>query len=125
MPDPVEIQQQIEHTRAELASTVDEIADRVNPKKVAARGIEAVKTKVEDVFSTGTELPAASGGPAAITGPDSGQRPLPERVKAQLREAKETRGRSIRWDRVAIVGGVVVALLVVLKLRRGKKHGHD
>jgi hypothetical protein len=119
VPDPAEIQQQIEHTRAELASTVDAIADRVNPKKVAARGIEAVKTKVEDVFSSGTELPVATGGPAAITGPDAGQRPLPDRVKAQLREAKETRGRSVRWDRVAIVGGVI-ALLVVLKRRRSK-----
>ncbi len=119
MPDPAEIQQQIEHTRAELASTVDAIADRVNPKKVAARGIETVKAKVEDVFSSGTDLPPAPGSPAAITGPDGGQRPLPERVKAQLQQAKDTRGRSIRWDRVAIVGGVI-ALLVVIKWRRGR-----
>ena len=117
MPDPAEIQQQIEHTRAELASTVDAIADRVNPKKVAVRGYEAVKTKVEDVFSREDALPAAPGTPAAITGPDTGQRPLPERVKASLREAKETRGRSIRWDRVAIVAGVI-ALIVVIKRRR-------
>ena len=81
MPDPAEIQQQIEHTRAELATTVDAIADRVNPKNVAARGIE--------------------------------------RVKAEVAKVQETRGRSIRWDRVAIVGGVIVLLLIA---RRRRSH---
>jgi hypothetical protein len=115
VPDPSEIQQQIEDTRAELASTIDAIADRVNPKKVVARGVESVKGKVEDLMSSGT---APSGSPAALTGPGSGQQPLPERVKAQLREAKRTRGRSVRWDRVAMVGGAIVVVILLLR-RRG------
>ena len=67
MPDPAEIQQQIEQTRAELASTVDAIADRINPKKVAARGVETVKGKVDDLRSRGTAVPIA--GVPAMTAP--------------------------------------------------------
>lgn len=112
MPDPAEIQQQIEVTRAELASTIDAIAERVNPKRVAARGVETVKGKVDDLRSRGT---SPNGSATALTG--GGQQPLPARVAAQLREAKETRGRSVRWDRVAIVGGLAA---VILLLRRRK-----
>jgi hypothetical protein len=119
VPEPAEIQQQIEETRAELASTIDAIAERVNPKRVAARSVETVKGKVEDLRSRGTAHPAPPGSPPAIEGP-GGSQPLPARVAAQLREAKETRGKSVRWDRVAIVGGVV-SLLVLLTKRRGKK----
>jgi hypothetical protein len=116
-PDPADIQQQIEATRAELASTVDAIADRVNPKSVATRGAATLKGKFEDLRSRGTALGSSSNGTAAIAGPDGGQLPLPERVKAQLREAKETRGKSVRWDRVAIVAGVIALILVVKRSR--------
>lgn len=33
--DPAELEAQIEHARAELAATVDQIADRVHPRHVA------------------------------------------------------------------------------------------
>ncbi|MFD0665593.1 DUF3618 domain-containing protein [Thermocatellispora tengchongensis] len=36
--DPDELERRIERTRAELARTVDAIADRVSPKRVAQRG---------------------------------------------------------------------------------------
>jgi hypothetical protein len=113
VPDPAEIQQQIEVTRAELASTIDAIAERVNPKRVAARGVETVKGKVDDLRSRGASPNSSA---AALNG--AGQQPLPARVAAQLREAKETRGRSVRWDRVAIVGGVVVAVTLYVRRRR-------
>lgn len=113
MPDPAEIQQQIEVTRAELASTIDAIAERVNPKRVAARGVETVKGKVDDLRSRGT---SPNGSTPALSG--AGQQPLPARVAAQLREAKETRGRSVRWDRVAIVGGGVTAAALYARHRR-------
>jgi hypothetical protein len=119
VPEPAEIQQQIEETRAELASTIDAIAERVNPKRVAARGVETVKGKVEDLRSRGSAHPAPPGSPPALEGP-GGSQPLPARVAAQLREAKETRGKSVRWDRVAIVGGVI-SFVVLLTKRRGKK----
>jgi hypothetical protein len=114
VPDPAEIQQQIEETRAELASTIDAIAERVNPKRVASRGVETVKGKVEDLRSRGT----SPNGHAALPGGSSGQQPLPDRVKAQLREAKETRGRSVRWDRVAIVGGGLAVLILFFRRRK-------
>jgi hypothetical protein len=114
VPDPAEIQQQIEETRAELASTIDAIANRVSPKRVAARGVENVKGKVEDLRSRGTAAP----GPASVLDAGAtGHQPLPTRVAAQLREAKQTRGRSVRWDRVALVG-VGVGLLVIFLRRR-------
>jgi hypothetical protein len=112
VPDPAEIQQQIEQTRAELASTVDAIADRVSPKRVASRTKETVMAKVDDLRSRGT-APALEGAASA------GQQPLPARIAAQLSEAKKTRGRSVRWDRVAIVGGAIGLLVVVLR-RRGR-----
>jgi hypothetical protein len=112
VPDPAEIQQQIEQTRAELASTVDAIADRVSPKRVAERTKVTIKEKVDDLRSRGT-APALEGAASA------GQEPLPARVAAQLQEAKRTRGRSVRWDRVAMVGGGI-ALIVVFLRRRGR-----
>jgi hypothetical protein len=112
VPDPAEIQQQIEQTRAELASTVDAIADRVSPKRVAARTKVTIKEKVDDLRSRGT-VPALEGRASA------GQETLPARVASQLREAKRTGGRSVRWDRVAMVGGGI-ALIVVFLRRRGR-----
>ncbi|MEV4474980.1 DUF3618 domain-containing protein [Nonomuraea salmonea] len=43
--DPDELERQIARTRAELARTVDAIADRVSPKRVAERTVEDVKTR--------------------------------------------------------------------------------
>ena len=37
--DPAALERKIERTRAELARTVDAIADRVSPKKVAERNV--------------------------------------------------------------------------------------
>ncbi len=44
--DPDDIQREIDRTRTELASTIDTIADRVNPKRVADRGKQAVRSKL-------------------------------------------------------------------------------
>ena len=38
--NPAEIQQEIELTRAQLANTIDELAERASPKRVAAVGKE-------------------------------------------------------------------------------------
>lgn len=42
--DPDAIAREIEQTRTELADTIEAIADRVSPKRVAARGARAVTT---------------------------------------------------------------------------------
>lgn len=87
MPEtPEQIQRQIEDTRAELASTVELIADRVSPKKVAGRGAAAARAKVEGFFVQ--EVPAEGAG-------EHGTR------------------RQVRWERVgAAAGGLVVLLLL-------------
>ncbi|HLU72648.1 MAG TPA: DUF3618 domain-containing protein [Nonomuraea sp.] len=43
--DPDELERRIARTRAELAQTVDAIADRVSPKRVAERTVADVKTR--------------------------------------------------------------------------------
>lgn len=45
--DPAEIEARIVATRAELATTVDTLAQRVSPKKVAARSREATLARVQ------------------------------------------------------------------------------
>ncbi|QYC39298.1 hypothetical protein Nocox_08365 [Nonomuraea coxensis DSM 45129] len=43
--DPDELERRIARARAELAQTVDAIADRVNPKRVAERTVADVKSR--------------------------------------------------------------------------------
>ncbi|GAA2385143.1 DUF3618 domain-containing protein [Nonomuraea africana] len=50
--DPDELERRIARTRAELAQTVDAIADRVSPKRVAQRGVEEVKSRAEHFVSS-------------------------------------------------------------------------
>ena len=40
--DPESIQRDIERTRAQLAGTLDELANRASPKRVASRGLTAL-----------------------------------------------------------------------------------
>ncbi|GAA4563576.1 DUF3618 domain-containing protein [Planotetraspora kaengkrachanensis] len=50
--DPDALEREIERTRAELARTVDAIADRVSPKRVAERGVAKVKANAEHLVSS-------------------------------------------------------------------------
>ena len=47
--DPEEVERYIARTRKDLARTVDELADRVNPKNVAHRGVERLKEEADQV----------------------------------------------------------------------------
>ncbi|MFG3441752.1 DUF3618 domain-containing protein [Nonomuraea sp. NPDC047897] len=68
--DPDELERRIAQTRAELAQTVDAIADRVSPKRVAERTVADVRTRaghfvasVGDALGvTPRPLPAAGDG---------------------------------------------------------------
>jgi hypothetical protein len=51
--NPDAIQREIEQTRAELAGTIDAIADRLSPKRAASRGASAVKAQVSSVLGHG------------------------------------------------------------------------
>lgn len=47
--DPEALEREIEQARRELARTIDELADRVNPKNVAHRGIGRLKEEADHV----------------------------------------------------------------------------
>ncbi|MBO3744478.1 DUF3618 domain-containing protein [Streptosporangiaceae bacterium NEAU-GS5] len=50
--DPEALERRIEVTRAELARTVDAIADRVSPKRVVERSVAKVKTNAEHLLAS-------------------------------------------------------------------------
>lgn len=109
--DPAQIQRQIEDTRAELAHTIDAIADIVSPKRAAKRGMDQVRARVEELR-------------AQISGPQqNGQQPrqLPPGMSAELQGSTlyGTR-RTVRWDRVVLVGGGAVLLVVLVRRRRNR-----
>ena len=66
--DPEELLRSIERTREELAHTVDTIAGRLDPKRAAKRGVDAVRDGVTTVVDgarvklhLGPEQAAAAG----------------------------------------------------------------
>ncbi|MET9342888.1 MULTISPECIES: DUF3618 domain-containing protein [unclassified Nonomuraea] len=54
--DPEELERRITRTRAELARTVDAIADRVSPKRVAQRSMDEVKSRAEHFVASVGDL---------------------------------------------------------------------
>src|SRR5436305_4981996 len=112
--DPDLIQKEIEQTRAELAETIDAIADRISPKRAASRGAAAVKAQVSGVFGgQGNGSAPASvldAAPAAAAHTDTQLR------REQVQHIAETGGgaaytgasqftvkRTLRVDRVLVV----------------------
>src|SRR5206468_2083028 len=63
---PDAIQKEIEQTRAELAETIDAIADRISPKRAAGRGAAAVKAGVAGVFGGGAGSSSNGSAPASV-----------------------------------------------------------
>ncbi|WP_433253316.1 DUF3618 domain-containing protein [Streptosporangium sp. CA-135522] len=60
--DPAELERRIERTRAELAQTVDAIADRVSPKKVARRTVAKAESSAREfLVSVGDRVGEAVG----------------------------------------------------------------
>jgi hypothetical protein len=57
--DPEAIEHEIEQTRAELADTIDAIAERVSPRRVASRSVDVAREKVASAPPAG--LAAAAG----------------------------------------------------------------
>ncbi|GII75056.1 hypothetical protein Sru01_00380 [Sphaerisporangium rufum] len=54
--DPEGLERRIERTRAELAVTVDAIADRVSPRRVAERQVARVKANAEHLVATARDM---------------------------------------------------------------------
>ncbi len=104
-PTPEDIQREIEATRAELVATIEQIADRVSPKKVAARGTAAAKVK------------AAETGMKARAAVESVFAPIPEGAVTP-----PPLGERIKWERVAGAAASVVLLVVtIVKIKGGEK----
>ena len=62
--NPDQLVAEIEVTRDRLASTIDQIVDRANPKNIARRGLESVKARFvapDGSVRMGTAGPVAGG----------------------------------------------------------------
>lgn len=87
--DPAEIEERIVATRAELADTVDELVDRLSPRRVATRRREALEAKVHAAVNGLSGLPEALGEDA-----------------------------SVRWGRVAAAAGLLAAVVYLVRRTR-------
>ena len=99
--DPESIQREIEVTRAQLAVSIDAIAEKLSPKRVASRGAErakalAAETQAAIVASTKTTTVGADGRTYEVRKP-------------------------LRTDLVAAAGGALTVVAVLLVIRRRRK----
>lgn len=61
--DPQALEREIEHTRAELARTIDALVDRVNPKSAARRSVMLLKEEAGQLTAAvGTLVGNGDGG---------------------------------------------------------------
>lgn len=124
--DPAAIQRQIDQTRAELAETVDAIAEMVSPRRVAERANVQIRSRMEELRDW--IVPSDGHGPRALEGATAAEGEL---IRAggvpggePAMEPGETRVvRTVRWDRVALVS-IGVLLLVRVSRRRSRKRSH-
>lgn len=129
--DPDAIQKEIEQTRAELAETIDAIADRISPKRAASRSAQAVKASVSSVLGAAGEAKA----PGAVIDapPRAASSPEPAARKTAVREIAQSGGgaaytgtreftvsRKLRTDRILLVVGGLAALGGLIVLRRNR-----
>ena len=133
---PDAIQKEIEQTRAELAETIDAIADRLSPRRAAHRGAAAVKASVSSAFgSNGTSngngaKPAASvldAPPRVASHVDAAARKQAVREIAAegggstyTGSSEYSVGRKLRSDRVLLLIGVAAAVAGFVILRRSR-----
>ena len=108
---PDTIQREIEQTRAELADTIDAIADRLSPRRVVGRGAHAVRSQLGgNGSSPNGHRPHAPRHAAPAPTRDAPKRP------AEL----ETGPRQLRTDRVLLLTGLLAALAGVIILWRNR-----
>ena len=134
---PDTIQREIEATRAELAETIDAIADRISPKRAASRGAAAVKAGVSGVFGGGDGHSNGNGrapatvldAPAAAASHTDTQRRQQEISaiagsgggSAYAGSSQYSVKRTLRTDRVLLAVGAVAAVAAVAVLWRSRR----
>jgi hypothetical protein len=113
--DPTVIQRQIEDTRAELAETLDAIAEIVSPKRVAERANEQIRVKIAELRRR--VLAGGEGAGWRVIEPGPGD---VRTTEADVPVGEVELRRTIRWDRVAVVSasGLVLAVGVGRRRRR-------
>ncbi|CUU57815.1 Protein of unknown function (DUF3618) [Parafrankia irregularis] len=121
--DPAVIQRQIEQTRAELAETVDAIAEIVSPRRVAERANEQIRVKVGELRER--IVPAGSSPrPAALPGGRAGHQDAEGGLAAAGSSGTSGKGvpteivRTVRWERVALASAVFLLAVGARRRRR-------
>src|SRR3954453_2197768 len=134
--DPDTIQREIEQTRAELADTIDAIADRISPPRAASRGATAVKSSGTGLFGSNGSDGTNGSAPASVL--DAGPVAAGKVDTAARRRAVEnvaekgggaaytgtsafTINRRLRVDRGLLPVGVVAAVAGVAVLWRSRR----
>lgn len=104
--DPAALEREIERTRAELARTVDAIADRVSPKRMAARGVARAKASAEQFVASVGDLVLGDG----RRGDERGDEEAGPEGAAAERRAAGPAPLLIGVGAVLVVGAAVVLL---------------
>jgi hypothetical protein len=133
--DPDSIQREIEQTRAELADTIDAIADRISPRRAASRGAQAVRQQVSSVLGghnghRNGQAPASvlDASPDAAGG-HTGAAPRAEAVRSIASSGGGTAytgtrsyavKRSLRADRALLAVGALAAVAGAIILWRSR-----
>jgi ElaB/YqjD/DUF883 family membrane-anchored ribosome-binding protein len=100
--DPAELQEQIDATRADLARSVDTLADKMNVKKQASDKVDEVKQRIE----------------AAAAHAKSSAPPQVQHVIDTVTEKAAPVVHRAQPYRREIIAGAVAALVVLLVIRR-------
>lgn len=117
--DPAAIERQIEQTRAELAETVDAIAELVSPRRVAERAGEQVRARLAELRARAGQRDGERLGLAADASWGAGTNAAKTPDVGAPRQTGMT--RTVRWGRVALAAGATT-LLVVRTTRRRRRH---
>lgn len=129
--DPAAIAQQIEETRAELAETIDAIAEIVSPRRIAERAQDQLRVRTAELrarygpalgLGPGPEVPALPAGAPGLPGTmvTVGDEGLPPAAPLGSASGGEGGGivRVVRWDRVVLVGGGLLLFVGGVRRRR-------
>ncbi|MDX6285785.1 MAG: hypothetical protein QOG53_1270 [Frankiales bacterium] len=113
--DPDAIQREIEETRAELARTVDLIAERLSPRRAASRGASRVKSSIDGVFHRDGDDGHDTAPGAADHAHGIRSVPLSPNGDTQL-------VRTLRTDRVVVAAAAVAAVIGAIVFLRRRRH---
>lgn len=117
--EPDRIRQEIAATRADLASNVDQLADRTSPARMARRGWHRLTDKMHAVTDTVIGKPAEAASSIKDKASEAGDRigEMAGEAADAVREAphhaaEQTRGNPIAAGMIAFGAGMLAATLV-------------